>query len=492
MFGKIFFDMNAINLSSIAPMALLYFFALLILCLGMIKNDISSKFYIATTSLALLLNLALVLGYNGAFRGFFNLLLIDGLSVLVMIIISLVSLVFVLFGLESNEKEHQKYEYYTLVLFMVSGYQFMVASDNLILIIISLELSSLILYTLIAMRNTKFALEAAIKYFVMGALSTGFLVFGFALLYLSCGSLEIYKITFALNNSEISGSSLLNVAFVFIMVSFGFKISIVPFHTWLADVYEGSSAILAGFISVVPKLAIFVVMFRLFSIFISKEEQFLELCLYVLIVLTITVANVTALIQKDIKRMLAFSSISHLGFMLATVLINTTFSISSLFLYWIMFSFANLGAFGILWAIGSNINSSNSNQRYEYPFEKFKGLSKSNPNLALMMGLFMFSLAGIPPFSVFWGKMSILATTVGEGFIILAIIMAVNSAIAIYYYLKVVVYMYLFDENEQISKCTSLSLKLILGICVCLCLLASFVVKFVMQRIYDMAVISGF
>ena len=483
MFGKIVFDMSAINLLSIAPMALLVCFALFILCIGMIKNELSSKFYITLSSLALVLNLALVVGYNGSLRGFFNLVLMDGVGVLGMIVIALVSLVFILFGL--GDKKDEQYEYYTLFLFMVAGYQFMVTSDNLILIIVALELSSLILYTLIAMRNTKFALEAAIKYFVMGALATGFLVFGVGLLYLTSGSVEIHRIAHTLK--EISDSSILHIACVFLVVAFGFKVSAVPFHTWLADVYEGSSAPLAGFISIVPKLALFVAMLRLFSLLLGGGEQFLEIALYALVVITITVANVAALIQKDVKRMLAFSSISHSGFILATILIDTTSSSVSIFVYWIMFAFANLGAFGMLWAMGS----SDEDKRYEYGFERFKGLGKSNLPLALMMGLFMFSLAGVPPFSVFWGKLFILASAVSGGHIVLAIVMAVNSAIAIYYYLKVVVYMFLYEGKDEANSVDP-SLKWILGVCSLLCILAPFVLKFVYSRVYDMVIFSGF
>ena len=479
MFGKIVFDINALNLLSIAPMTLLVCFGLFILCVGMIKDDVSNKFYVTITALALVLNSALVAGYSGALRGFFGLILMDGITVLAMILIALVSLVFILFLLD----DEQKYEYYTLFLFMVAGYQFMVSSDNLILIIVALELSSLILYTLIAMRNTKFAVEAAIKYFVMGALATGFLIFGAGLLYLASGSVEIYKIALTLN--EIKGTSLLNAAAVFLVVAFGFKISLVPFHTWLADVYEGSTAPLAGFISIVPKLAVFVAMLRLFSILLGTE--FLDAALYILVVVTMTVANVAALVQRDVKRMLAFSSISHSGFILAAIFINSTSGTVSLFIYWVMFAFANLGAFGMLWALGEKSKC----KRYEYPFERFKGLAKSNLTLALAMGLFMFSLAGIPPFSVFWGKLGVLSSAISSGYVVLAVVMAINSAIAVYYYLKVVVYMFLYEgENELVE--VSLSYKWILGVCFTLCLLAPFVLKFIYGRVYDMVIFSGF
>jgi NADH-quinone oxidoreductase subunit N len=216
----------------------------------------------------------------------------------------------------------------------------------------------------------------------------------------------------------------------------------VPFHTWAPDVYEGSSAAMAGYMSIVPKIAAFVVALRFFEIFVSVDNKWIELILYVIVVITMTIPNMAALVQKDVKRTLAYSSISHAGFVMAAILIGTTQATEGLFLYWILFSFANLGAFAMLW-----INRSKNNQdlQSDHPFEMFSGLVKTSPIAASMLGLFMLSLAGIPPFSLFWGKLFLIGSAVNSDHIILALIMALNSAIAVYYYLKLIVYMFLKD-----------------------------------------------
>ncbi|CZE46054.1 NADH-quinone oxidoreductase subunit NuoN [Campylobacter geochelonis] len=495
MLNKVVFDLDKLNLASIAPMALLIAFAVAIICLSVINKNLSKKFYTSISILALLLDFGLVSGYSGGFRGFFNLLLVDGVAILSMLIILLASAFFIALALCAKEyEEYEKPEFYALFLFMIAGYQFMVSSDSLILIFVGLETSSLALYTLIALRNNNFAVEAALKYFTMGALSAGFFAFGGAMFYLVTGSVEIHAIASIIKGSSIQESMSLYVACLLLIASIGFKISLIPFHTWLTDVYEGSNAALAGFISIVPKVAAFVVALRLFNALMMSGVFWVEIVLYVIAVLTMSIANVAALVQKDVKRMLAFSSVSHAGFLLAAIVIGTTQASVGLFLYWIMFVFANLGAFTMLWV--THNNGKIWDDRFEYPYEKFSGLIKLAPCAAIMMAIFMLSLAGIPPFSVFWGKMYLMSAAVNSGFVILAVIMAVNSAIALYYYLRVVVEMFLKEpivkDSKLYSENLSNTLKYILALCAVLCVIAPIVVKFILPQIYDMVIFSGF
>jgi len=215
--------------------------------------------------------------------------------------------------------------------------------------------------------------------------------------------------------------------------------------------------------------------------------------LYIVVVLTMTIPNMAALVQKDVKRMLAYSSISHAGFVMGAILVGTSQSTQGLFLYWILFSFTNFGAFAMLW-----VNRSKSDYGYasDHPFEKFTGFVKVSPIGAVIMGLFMLSLAGIPPFSLFWGKMFLLSATINAGYIILALIMALNSAIAVYYYLKLIVYMFLKEPNSQtqarfMENSTTL-MKVLVGITVFVTLTSIMYIDPLLDIISGYVEISGY
>ena len=370
----------------------------------------------------------------------------------------------------------------------------MVASDNLILIFVGLETASLALYTLIALHNREKSFEAAIKYFTMGAVAAGFFAFGAALFYGLSGSVEIYKIAEVLAERSYEPMWVVLLATAFMIASLGFKLSMVPFHTWTPDVYEGASAALAGYMSVVPKMAGFVVAMRLFEFLIHSDITWVRDILYLAVVVTMTFANIVALVQKDVKRMLAYSSISHAGFVMAAIMIGTTQANSGLFLYWILFLFTNLGAFTMLWI--SRHKSNIWHDRFDHPYEKFSGLVQIMPVAATIMAIFMLSLAGVPPFSLFWGKLYIMGAAVNSGYIVLAIIMAINSAISAYYYLKLIVYMFMrepvTDKQTIYFKNASLSLKTIVGLSATFTILSLFFISPLLTYITDIVRISGF
>lgn len=447
MITPISINIEELNLPTLFPMMVAVIGALVILCIDLALKNLHKSLYVMLTILVLIIDLGVVIGYSGATRGFFDVMLVDGIAVLTQVIIIIASALFVLLTLSKQRFHEYKYpEYFALFLFMTAGFQFMVATDNLILIFVGLETASMALYTLIAMHNRDKSTEAAIKYFTMGAVAAAFIAFGSMIFYGLTGSVELGQISASLVANDFANYPLVLVGVVFILGGLGFKLSLVPFHTWAPDVYEGSNAALAGYMSVVPKIATFVVALRFFEIFISVDNRWVELILYVVVVLTMTIPNMAALMQKDVKRMLAFSSISHAGFVMGAILVGTSQSTQGLFLYWILFSFTNFGAFAMLW-----VNRSKSKYGYatDHPFEKFAGFVKVSPVGACILGLFMLSLAGIPPFSLFWGKMFLLSATINAGYIILAIIMALNSAIAAYYYLKLIVYMFLKEPNPN-------------------------------------------
>ena len=578
-------------------MAILGGFALLMLAVSLFARTLSYKFYAVITILALALGFGLVFGYNSGIRGLFDVMLVDGIATLSMLIMLAGSIFFIFLSLGARSAhEYHTAEFFVLFLFVLVGYEFMVASESLMMILVGLETGSLALYTLIALHNRARSVEAALKYFIMGALGSGFFAFGAVMFFLSTGSMEISNIAQIAKSSNLQTNVLLFAACSFMIVSIGFKLSLIPFHTWTPDVYEGASSAMAGFLSVVPKIAGFVVAIRLFEALQSIGVQWLNIVLYAVAVLTMSLANLMALVQRDVKRMLAFSSISHAGFVLCAIVIGSTQANAALFTYWILYAVANLGAFAFIWCVrqrrarslnlkfktqspalnlnangessisnpkpafsqnhepsfagelnlsssgqdsvcaewsvkaseqnskasGSNLKatklgaeaslfgtktcepgaeicaqSSKFAARFEHPFEKFDGLIRTHPLFALCAAIFMLSLAGIPPFSVFWGKMYLLSAAVNSGYFALAVIMAVNSALALYYYLRLIVRMFLHEPREDAEfdgslSAVSVQIKFAVVLASVACVLAPFLVKFLTGAVNNFVFLSGY
>ncbi len=494
MLSPISVSIASLNISLLAPMAILIFGALAIICIDLFTKGLNKSFYVMFSLLFIFLDFTALIGLNGPSRGFFDVMLVDGISVLAQGIILITSALFIITALSNKPfKEFKKAEYYALFLFMIVGFQFMVASDNLILIFLGLETASLSLYTLIALHNRNKAFEAAIKYFTMGALAAGFFAMASLIFYALTGSIELSVIGKVLESRNYAPAVATLAGIVFMIIALGFKLSIVPTHTWTPDVYEGSSAPLAGYMSVVPKIAGLVVAIRFFDIFLSAHIVWVENVLIFLAVITMFLANITALVQEDVKRMLAFSSIAHAGFVLTALMVGTVQAYSAIFLYWILFMFTNIGAFTMLWIARHRKNLWDS--RYQHPFTKFSGMAKISPMMATIIAVFMFALAGMPPFSVFWGKLYLIGTVVSSGHIILAVIMVINSAIAIYYYMKLIVYMFLKDpitEDGNIYVANSSTpIKVIVGITLVFTITASIFVEPILGVVTQMLRASG-
>jgi len=494
MLQTITVSLSSLHLSTLMPMIVVILGGLGILCIDLIKKDLSKSLYVMLSILVLVIDLGIVLGYNGASRGMFGMILADGIATLGQIIILVASMLFIPLALTSKRfHEYSHPEFFALFLFMTAGFQFMVATDNLMLIFIGLETASLSLYTIIALHNLEKSFEAAIKYFTMGALAAGFFVFSSMILYAVTGSVELHQIAKVVASGDYAMLPLLG-AIAFMFAALGFKLSFIPFHTWVPDVYEGASAATAGYISIVPKIAGLIVAMRFFDIFIGEGVTWAYNVLYIIIVVTMTFANIMALVQDSVKRMLAYSSISHAGFVMSAVLVNTTAAHNALFLYWIMFTFTNLGAFAMLWI--SRYKKSEFSAKYDHPYQKFAGMVSIRPIAATIMAIFMLSLAGVPPFALFWGKLYLLGTIVNSGNILLAFLMVINSAIAAYYYLKLVVYMFLREPdgkaNVAYMKNTSTALKTIVGFSAFVTILSIFSIEPLLEMISSYVVASGF
>ena len=506
MLASISVSLESLNLITLSPMLVAIVGALLILVIDLFKDDLDKTLYVMLTMLILFIDIGATYSLNINERGFFDLMLVDGISVVSQLIILVASLFFVPLALTASNKRFHEYaypEYFALFLFMVAGFQFMVSTDNLILIFVGLETASLSLYTLIAMHNTRGAHEAAVKYFTMGALAAGFFLMGSAAIYALTGSVELYEVAKILQSQGADGAAFMLPVLggvVLMLVAVGFKVSLFPFHMWTPDVYEGSSAPMAGYMSVVPKLAMVVVAMRIFGIYINLDIEAVSYLIIIVAVITMTLSNMMALVQKDVKRMLAYSSISHAGFIMAALALGTTKANSSIFLYYAMFMMTNLGAFAMLWI--SQHKKKSFDERYDHPFEKFSGMISISPMAAVIMGIFMLSLAGVPPFSLFWGKLYLISSVVDFAvataetkYMVLAVIMVLNSAIAAYYYLKLIVYMFLkapLASEEVVYVNQSRPLNVVIGILAVITITSIFYVQPLLEFISYLVSSSGY
>jgi len=493
-------SLESLNLGTIAPMIIAIVGALSILVTDLFNKNKHKSLYVVMVVLFLMFDLFTLLAFSGNERGLFDVMLVDGISILSQGIIIVGSILFIFLGLSKLRFQDFRYaEYFALYLFMIAGFQFMVSSDSLILIFVGLETSSLALYTMIAMHNRMVSIEAAIKYFTMGALAAAFFVFGAMIFYAITGSLELAQISQVLSEQGfLSSDNFANyvfvlVGFVFMFAAIGFKLSLFPFHTWVPDVYQGTTSALAGFMSVIPKMAGFVVALRFFEVFIESNDIVIHSMLYVTVVLTMTIPNIIALQQTDIKRMLAYSSVSNAGMAMAAILIGTTQATNALFLYWILFTITNFGAFGMLWL---NRGKEYGDYKSPYAFEKFSGLAQISPFTASVLAMFLFALTGLPPFALFWGKMYLVGSAVNAGEIVLAIIIVLNSAIAAYYYLRPISYMFLRDPEDgkktKFMQNASLPMKSVVGFCVFLMIISVFLIDPLLNIISALVISSGF
>jgi NADH-quinone oxidoreductase subunit N len=333
-------------------------------------------------------------------------------------------------------------EYYALLLLSVTGMMLMAASTDLIIFFLGLELMSVCFYILAGFaRSRAGSNEAALKYFLLGAFATGFLLYGIALLYGATGTTNIDTIVSGAATHATSPMFLIGLGLL--LVGLAFKIAAVPFHMWVPDVYEGSPTTVSGFMSTGGKAAAFSVFLLLFAPRLINVAGEVRVVLATLSALSMIFGNLIALAQSSIKRMLAYSSVAHAGYLLCGVIAGNTMGGNGVLFYLAAYTAMNIGAFGIL-AMGEAPGGR------ALTFDDYAGLSTQRPVTAALMAVFMFSLAGIPPFAGFLGKYYVFAGVVQAGFTWLAILGVLMSVVSAYYYLRVVVVMY-FREHAATS-----------------------------------------
>lgn len=330
-------------------------------------------------------------------------------------------------------------EFYVLSLLSILGALVLISSYSLLTIYIGLELLSLPLYALLAIRSEFLrSSEAAVKFFIMGAITSGFLLYGMSLIYGITGSINILDISYYLTNKNLAHSNLVLIAMLLMLTTASFKLGVVPFHMWVPDVYEGSPKVVIAFISSISKLATFAMLFNILIIIMPAQDYAWKPVLIILGVLSIFLGNVLALTQINIKRLLGYSAIVHTGFIfLGLVLSPTSFSIEIVLYYLIIYSLMVTAVFGCLILLslkGNNIEV----------LSDISGLNSRNPWLSFLILMIMFSMAGIPPFAGFIAKFFIIMGLVNQESYVLAVYALIMSVIASFYYIRVVKMMY-FD-----------------------------------------------
>lgn len=363
-------------------------------------------------------------------------------------------------------KEHgmQRGEFYALMLMSLSGMMLLAQSNNLLSFFIALELMSIPIYVLSAfMRHKLESTESGLKYFLMGAFSTAFLLYGIAFVYGAIGSTSFTDIKAHIDTNGLANQPFMYLGMIFLLIGFCFKVATVPFHMWTPDVYQGAPTPVTAFMATAVKAAAFAIFVKIFAtiLFPLRLGPFgWYNLLWVVAILTMTLGNLTALVQNNIKRMLAYSSIAHAGYIMVGFLsidnVKADDGASSVLFYLLAYAVMNLGAFAIVSIFGRRENENLDITK------SFAGMGLKHPLLGAALSLFLLSLAGIPPTVGFMAKFYIFTSAVHQGLYILAIIGIVNSIISVYYYLRVMVYLYMVKGDEQQGAISSLPLQLVI------------------------------
>ncbi|MDB5060908.1 MAG: dehydrogenase [Mucilaginibacter sp.] len=440
--------MTTLIIISVLPIVLLY--------MGLYK---AQKALLPVTIAGLLVALgAAVLQWNdNAAPIYHGMMLFNNFSI-AFSVISIISTILILLlskGYFEKISSHIA-EYYAIILFSLAGIIVMVSYHNLVMLFIGIEIMSVSLYILAGIRKNDFASnEAALKYFLMGAFSTGFLLFGITLIYGASGSFDLEGIRDYVATHPHDIDPIFYTGILLIIVGLCFKVGAAPFHFWTPDVYEGAPSLITAYMSTVVKVAGFAAFLRLFSASFILMADFWAPVLMVITIITLFIGNITALYQQSFKRMLAFSSISHAGYLLFAIVAIGAGSANSVFVYATAYSIASIIAFGALILVRQQTGSDN--------FEGFNGLAKRNPFLALVLTISMLSLAGIPLTAGFIGKFYMFTSALANYKFWLVIIAVVNAIISIFYYFRVIIAMY-FRSAERAEIEVPPYYKFVLGL----------------------------
>ena len=398
---------------------------------------------LAVVSLCLTALLAALQPVSGKITALGGLFELDRMAqVLKVVTLLTVAVVFVYSTDYLKRRAILKGEYYVLGLFATLGAMVLISAGSLITLFLGLELLSLCLYAMVAFdRDSVIAAESAIKYFVLGSMASGTLLYGMSIVYGVTGNLELAAIAAAVHGGIAANVGLL-FGIAFLIVGLGFKLGAVPFHMWIPDVYEGSPTCVTVFIGTASKLAAFALIMRVLPEALAASQPDWSQMLVVLAVLSMSIGSIVAIAQTNIKRMLAYSTISHVGYVLLGILSGTAQGYQAALFYMISYVIVASGAFGVILLLA----------RQGFEADKlvdFKGLNARSPWFAGMMAILMFSLAGVPPFVGFWAKLGVVQAVLGVSYTWLAVVAVLFSVVGAFFYLRIVKLMYFDDPTDR-------------------------------------------
>ncbi len=437
---------SLVNILGTMPEIYLTFFGCIILILDtMVPNE--KRSWLAYFTIASLV-FAMIASYGLNGKGlplYQGLYIIDPFSNFFKMTIYVAAIITVLFSLPYLDQEDIHIgEYYAFILFSTVGMMVMVSAGDLITLFLGIELMSLCFYVMVGLkRGSERSVEASFKYFLLGAFSAAIFLFGISFLYGATGTETLSGIAaFAANPGSLKPMILLGI--VLTLVGFAFKISAAPFHMWTPDVYEGAPTVVTGFMATASKIAAFGVFLRVFWVSFSSDRHDWNILIIVLSILSMMVGNVVALRQTNIKRMLAYSSIGHAGYAAMALLLPNRESLFALMFYVFVYMFMTLGAFGIVLMLRKSGVEGEE-------ISDLVGLHHKHPAAAFLMLIFMFSLAGIPPFGGFLAKFYVFFAVIHAGYTWLAVIGILFAAIGAYYYIRIVMVMYMKDPETSVD-----------------------------------------
>lgn len=465
------------NINYIKPEIFLSMAAMLLLVIGVFNKDSKSvaKSIFVFSSFALIIAIILLvnldssahlIALNGAYKiyAFNSGYVFDNFALFAKVLICFASLASCIIAINSKffaGANFNCFEFPIILLLSTIGMMLLSSSNDLLTFYIALELQSLALYVLVAInRDSEKATEAGVKYFVLGAMASGIILFGISLIYGFAGTTNIVELITQINNADVVSKTSPAVIFGLVLILSGlfFKLSAVPMHMWAPDVYEGTTKVVVALLATAPKIAALTFLIRLFSDLNANIFAPFSLILILVAIASMVLGSFAALKQDNIKRLLAYSSIANIGYLLIPVGIGGVAAISSGLVYLVVYIVASIGVFAVISLI------QNENEDLE-KISDLAGLAKSNPVIALCLATFMFSIAGIPPMAGFFGKFLVFKEAIAGGYFTLAIIGVLASVVSCFYYLRIIKVMY-FDssnENYKINLEKSASIKLLLA-----------------------------
>ncbi len=444
---------NAADLIRLLPEIILTVMGTFLMVLDPILHQRSSRAFGHLSILALAGGIGgSVYAYAHAGPAFGGMLMVDGFATFFRVLVMVVGILTVLPSYRFlRRQDAETSEYHALLLFSIAGQCLMAAANELIIVFIGLEISSIASYVLAGyLREDKRANESSLKYFLLGSFATAFFLYGVALIYGATGSVNLIAVRAAVSGQNAPEPVFLGVAAAMMFVGLGFKVSAAPFQIWAPDVYQGAPTPIAAFLSAGPKAAAFAVFLRIFMTAFEPIGGGWEPLVWISALLSMTIGNFAALLQTNVKRMLAYSSIAHAGYVLVALTARSETGTAAAMFYLAAYALMNIGAFAVV------SHLSGRGERYQN-IDDFAGLAQKQPLTAAMLSIFLLSLIGVPLTGGFFGKFYIFKAALESRLVWLAVLGLLNSAVAAYYYLRILVMMYMHEPGEAVDALEPLS-----------------------------------